>query len=244
MGNTETVTFTEDTGGPDAPQENTQQTEATRPEGLPEKFDSVEALAESYSNLEQKMGAGEEGEEGDGETVVEQAEEAIGADAFADYSQEYMDNDGQLSEASYEALAKDHNFSKELVDSFIQGQEALSNRMLGEVHDTVGGSDKYQEIMEWATANLSDSEIDSYNKTVEVGDASSINLALRGVHAKYAAENGYSPSLVQGTGKGRAVGYESRQQMIADMAKPEYKTDPAFRDTVERRLANTPNTVI
>lgn len=242
MGNTETVTFTDDTSGPDAPQENTQQTEATRPEGLPEKFDSVEALAESYSALEHKMGAGEEGEEET--TAVEQASEAIGADAFEQYSQEYMENDGQLSEASYEALAKDHNFSKELVDSFIQGQEAISNRMLGEVHDTVGGAEKYQEIMEWATSNLSDAEIDSYNKTVETGDSSSINLALQGVHAKYASENGFSPSLIQGTGKGRAAGYESRQQMIADMARPEYKTDPAFRDTVERRLANTPNTVI
>jgi len=243
MGTTETVTFTDDTSGPDGPQENTQQTGATRPEGLPEKFDSVESLAESYSALEQRMGAGEPAEEGE-ETAVEQASEAIGADAFEQYSQEYMENDGQLSETSYEALARDHNFSKELVDSFIQGQEALSNRMLGEVHDTVGGADKYREIMEWATANLSDSEIDSYNNTVENGDASSINLALQGVHAKYASENGFSPSLIQGTGKGRAAGYESRQQMIADMAKPEYKTDPAFRDTVERRLANTPNSVI
>ena len=243
MGNTETVTFTEDNSGPDAPQENTQQTEATRPEGLPEKFESVESLAESYSALEQKMGAGETAEEGE-ETAADQASEAIGAGAFEQYSQEYMENDGQLSEASYEALAKEHNFSKELVDSFIQGQEALSNRMLGEVHDTVGGAEKYQEIMEWATANLAESEIDAYNSTVEAGDASSINLALQGVHAKYAAENGFSPSLIQGTGKGRASGYESRQQMINDMAKPEYKTDPAFRDTVERRLASTPNTVI
>ena len=242
MGNTETVTFTEDSNGPDAPQENTQQTQDTRPEGLPEKFESVEALAESYSALEQKMGAGEESEEGT--TEVEQASEAIGANAFEQYSQEYMENDGQLSETSYETLAKDHNFSKELVDSFIQGQEALSNRMLGEVHDTVGGAEKYQEIMEWATANLAESEIDAYNSTVENGNASSINLALRGVHAKYAAENGFSPSLIQGTGKGRAAGYESRQQMINDMAKPEYKTDPAFRETVERRLASTPNTVI
>ena len=242
MGNTETVTFTDENTGPDAPQETTQQTEATRPEGLPEKFDSVEALAESYSALEHKMGAGEESEEET--TAVEQASEAIGADAFEQYSKEYMENDGQLSEASYESLAKDHNFSKELVDSFIQGQEALSNRMLGEVHDTVGGAEKYQEIMDWATSNLSDAEIDSYNKTVETGDSNSINLALQGVHAKYTAENGFSPSLIQGTGKGRASGYESRQQMIADMAKPEYKTDPAFRDTVERRLANTPNTVI
>ena len=87
MGTTETVTFTDDTSGPDGPQENTQQTEATRPEGVPEKFDSVESLAESYSALEQKMGAGEPAEEGE-ETAVEQASEAIGADAFEQYSQE------------------------------------------------------------------------------------------------------------------------------------------------------------
>jgi hypothetical protein len=39
-------------------------------------------------------------------------------------------------------------------------------------------------------------------------------------------------------------GYESKAQMIADMAKPEYKTDAAFRDKVERKLGATPDGIL
>ena len=98
--------------------------------------------------------------------------------------------------------------------------------------------------MEWAQNNVSEEEIDAYNNTVLEGDTGSVRLALQGLYAKYASENGIEPSLVQGGGRARAAGYESRQQMIEDMKRPEYKEDPAFREQVERRLANTHSSVI
>ena len=47
----ESVEFQGDASGPDAPEE--QQPQGERPEGLPEKFNSVVDLAQSYQELEQ-----------------------------------------------------------------------------------------------------------------------------------------------------------------------------------------------
>ena len=236
----ESVEFTGDASGPDAPAE--EQPQGERPEGLPEKFNSVEDMAQSYNELEQKMG-GEPSEE-PAEDLSQQASDMIGAETFDKYSEEYFDNEGKLSEESYKELQETHNFSPDLVDSFIRGQEAVAQNDVSEIQDVVGGAEQYGHLMEWSINNLSEAEVDSYNNTIMNGDISSVQMALQGLHSRYAAENGVEPGLIQGTSRGRAAGYESKTQMISDMSKPEYQTDPAFREKVERRLANTPSGVI
>ena len=242
----ETFTFTEEPTGADAPQ--VEETQQDRPEGLPEKFNSVEDLAKSYSELESKLGESpsseETTEEASDETSQEQVENIIGIDSFEKYQTEYFENEGQLSEESYKDLSEKHNFSKELVDSFIRGQESLRKESMSEVFNTVGGEANYTKVIEWASENLTDAEVDSYNNTVTGGDMSSIKLALGGLFSRYASENGTEPNLLKG-GKAAGVGgYESKQQMIDDMAKPEYENEPACRLMVERKLAATPSSVI
>lgn len=244
----ETVAFTEEGTGPDAPEQPQEQQE--RPEGLPEKFNSVEDLAKSYQELQQKLGTPEaeetsqEGAVEQSEEAVDQVTEAIGSDAFEKYSTEYFQNENKLSEESYKELQEKYNFSPDLVDSFIRGQEAVAQNELNDVHSVVGSAEKYNEVMEWAQENLPEADIDVYNSVVENGDISAIKLSLQGLYARYASENGVDPTLVQGGGRARSAGYDSRQQMIDDMKRPEYKDDPAFREQVERRLANTPASVI
>jgi len=236
----ESYTFTEEPTGADAP--ITEEAQQDRPEGLPEKFNSIEDLAKSYSELESKLG--EPSEEISEEPTQEVVENVIGVETFSKYQEEYMENEGALSEESYKELSEKHNFSKELVDSFIRGQESLVNENLKEVYETVGGADNYSKVLEWASDTLSDSEVDSYNNTVTTGDMSSVKLALAGLYSRYAGENGVEPTLLRG-GKASGVGgYESKAQMVKDMANPEYKTDPSFRLMVERKLAATPDSVI
>jgi len=240
----ESYTFTEEPTGADAP--ITEEAQQDRPEGLPEKFNSVEDLAKSYSELESKLGGETPPDTQDSpeETSQETVENVIGLESFEKYQTEYFENEGELSEASYKELSENHNFSKELVDSFIRGQESLRHESMTEVYDSVGGQDNYSNVIEWATENLSDSEIDSYNNTVTTGDMSSVKLALAGLYSRYAGENGVEPTLLRG-GKASGVGgYESKAQMVKDMANPEYKTDPSFRLMVERKLAATPDSVI
>lgn len=243
----ESVEFKGNVAGEDAPVE--EQTQGERPEGLPEKFNSVVDLAQSYQELEQKLGVSSEEEGGEepaenAEEVSEQISEMLGADTFEKYSTEYFENDGQLKEESYKELQESHNFSPELIDSFIRGQEAVAQNDVNEIQSVVGGAENYNNLMEWSQENLSEAEQTSYNNTMNSGDIPSVKMALQGLYSRFATENGINPGLVKGTSKGRAAGYESKSQMVADMSKPEYQTDPAFRDTVERRLANTPAGII
>ena len=194
----ESVEFTGDAAGPDAPAE--EQTQGERPEGLPEKFNSVVDLAQSYQELEQKLGVESEEEPAEStEEVTEQVSDTIGADNFQKYSDEYVENNGQLSEASYEELQKNHNFSPELVDSFIRGQEAVAQNDVNEIQSVVGGAENYNNLMEWSVENLSEAEQDSYNNTMNNGDIPSVKMALQGLYSRYATENGIDPGLVKGT---------------------------------------------
>ena len=137
--------FAEAPVGEDAPAQS--QEEQQRPEGLPEKFSSVEDLAKSYQELESKLGGSSEEEStSTEETTTESAESnqeavenVIGVDAFDKYSTEYADNEGKLTDDSYKELQEKYNFSRELVDSFIKGQEALTSIDLDDVYSTVGG---------------------------------------------------------------------------------------------------------
>ena len=92
--------------------------------------------------------------------------------------------------------------------------------------------------MQWASENLPEAEVEAYNNTVQSADMATIKMTLQGLNARY-SQTAASPSLITGTGKASSGGYESKAQMIADMSKPEYKNDAAFRDMVERKLVNT-----
>ena len=241
--------FAEAPVGEDAPAQS--QEEQQRPEGLPEKFSSVEDLAKSYQELESKLGGSSEEEStSTEETTTESAESnqeavenVIGVDAFDKYSTEYADNEGKLTDDSYKELQEKYNFSRELVDSFIKGQEALTSIDLDDVYSTVGGEQQYKGLMGWAAENLPEAEVEAYNNTVQNADISTIKMTLQGLNARY-QQTGSSPNLITGTGKVSAGGYESKAQMISDMSKPEYKTDGAFRDMVERKLANTADGIL
>lgn len=244
----ETFAFAESPSGTDAPPEESPQQD--RPEGLPEKFDTIEEMAKSYHELESKLGSSSSEEEEaapatEGEANQENVENIIGVDAFDKYSTEYFDNEGKLSDESYKELHDKYNFSPELVESFIKGQEALSSIDLDDVYGSIGGKEQYTGLMEWAGENLPENEVAAYNQTVQNADIGTIKLTLQGLHARYTNAGGTSePSLVTGSGKGSVGGYESKGQMIADMSKPEYKTDEAFRDKVERKLTATPDGIL
>lgn len=240
----QTFAFVEEPTGSDAPAQD--QEEQQRPEGLPEKFDSVEDLAKSYQELESKLGEGTSGDSDAAEKTdtdsaeanKEAVENVIGVDAFDKYSTEYSENEGKLTEDSYKELQEKYNFSRELVDSFIRGQEALTSIDVEDVYSTVGGQDQYNNLMQWASENLPEAEVEAYNNTVQSADMATIKMTLQGLNARY-SQTAASPSLITGTGKASSGGYESKAQMIADMSKPEYKNDAAFRDMVERKLVNT-----
>lgn len=214
-----------------------------RPAWLPEKFKSPEDLAEAYNNLETRLGS--KSEPSEDLPPTEKAEDSTDdsqVSAISTASEEYMNN-GSLSDATYESLAKS-GLSRELVDSYIAGQEALQQSGEEALLAGVGGRESYDKMADWASENLSETQLDAYNQALENGSDEQAALAIDWLKSKYESANGVAPSLAQGktSGTGSAA-FESRAQVMAAMAERDatgrkrYEVDPAYRAEVERRLA-------
>lgn len=222
--------------------QNPQTTEVDfdRPAWLPEKFKTPEDLANSYAELERKLSStnsGDRDELQEAEDNIGQAEQAV-TEAGLDFDtlvSEYGET-GELSEDSYEALNQS-GIPKHIVDAFIQGQEAKSQIITNNAFSLVGGEDQYNQMLNWATNNLTEQEIDAFNANLQSQDAAATSFAIKGLYTQYAMASGVAPNLVQGTGQTGSGAFRSVAEMKEAMKDPKYKTDPAFRNEVAQRLA-------
>jgi len=215
----------------------------SRPEWLPEKFKTAEDMAKAYSSLESKLGQSKEPPESEvqetpSENPSEVAEllDSKGLD-FSVFQEEYSET-GTLSDDAYSAL-NEAGFSKPLVDSWIAGQDALAASTRESMYSLAGGEEQYSQMVQWASDNLPESEIDAFNATMNTQDANMISLAVQGMVSRYRSEA--EPTLIQGNNNSEPSGgkFESTAQMTTAMRDPRYATDPAYRQEVANRLAKS-----
>ena len=153
-------------------------------------------------------------------------------------SEEYRQTNS-LSEERYEQLAN-AGIPREVVDQYITGQQAVGNQMKSDAESIAGGTENYNDMVSWATTNLSEGEIDQYNAAMASGNRDAILMAVRGLHSRYQSDYGVEPSPLHGASQ-HDVGdtYDSWAQVSRDMASSEYKADPAYRAAVEERLSRS-----
>ena len=230
------------------PEEQTQQ---DRPDWLPEKFKSAEDMANAYSELEKKLGAGAEQEEQEEEQQPEEeqsdeqqedtdTENTDTNTVIAEASKEFFENDGVISEETYKNLAE-VGLPKELVDSYAAGQQALMESEEGSIKAVADGN--WDQMAEWASNNLSPEEINTFDDIVQNGTVDQAKLAAKGLYAQYKAENGVAPRLTQGSVTGSAtMPFKSNQELARAMSDPRYKSgDKAYHEEIDRRIAVSNN---
>lgn len=223
-----------------------EQAAAERPDWLPEKFKSPEDMAQAYAALEQKMGGGKSEEPVEEEADPDAAPAVPSRDDVAGNEQLDLNaletefrNNGELSEESYEAAAK-AGYSKEIVDKYIEGQQAIVERQVEEIVADVGGREGYNDLVEWAADNLSDAEIDAFNNVIEGNDVNAIKLAVNGLQARRDTGAPKDPRVqVDGGAPAAADVFESWAQVKEAMADPRYSTDPAFNNAVVQKLGRS-----
>lgn len=203
-----------------------------------EKFDGdINKMAEAYRELERKQSAAPQ------ETPEAPKTESL--ESIQPYIEEFQET-GQLSEASRKAL--EQQFPAELIDDYMaksaqanQWQQQEAEGQLKAIYDAVGGEKGYTDIVTWASENLSPAALEAYNESVTNGTYEQANLAVQGLAAQYTQAVGSAPQLLQSKPAGTpgAAPYESLAQLTEDMKRPEYKSDPAFRNKVQARLARS-----
>ena len=234
--------------------ENINNATEDRPEWLPSKFKSVEDMAAAYNELESKMGRSDNDDDADdydddGEYEFDEQEvqnsTADDANEFLDdlgldygsFVQDYMENNGQLSEDAYAAL-EEAGLSQELVDSFIQGQEAVIQDMRETAYDIVGGEAEYADMINWAQSNLGETEINAFNRALET-DLDSALFAIQGLASVYRSDVGVEPQLFEGTPATSAGSFNSVAELTAAMKDSRYESDPAYRQSVAAKLSRS-----
>ena len=224
--------------------EELQQEQGDRPEWLPEKFKSPEDMSKAYSELEKKLGQSpEEGTE-ESEQVEEKAEDqeeqseentSEAYQAVAEASKEFFENDGQLSEETYNTLEK-AGLPRDLVDSYAAGQQALQQSEEGQIKSVAQGN--YEAMAEWANENLPQEEVEAFDEAVTGGTVSQAKLAVQGLYARYQNEVGAKPKLTQGGVNGAStMPFRSMQELARAQSDPRYKSgDKAYHEEIDRRL--------
>ena len=228
------------------------------------KFKTVEDMANSYKELEGKLGAidqtREEPEGNAKETEEQETEtndsefnaeefygeglasvlEEVGIDA-QDISNRFAEND-EISEDDYSKLS-DAGFSKQIVDTYLDG---LRNAGLaGEVdaqgiRDSVGGDEAYGQMVSWAIENLPSDEVQAFNKLTDTGDGPAIKLAVQGIYSQYNNAMGVEPNLY--SGRPAASGptpFRPTQEVVTAMSDPRWEKDVSYTENVKARLAGS-----
>jgi hypothetical protein len=216
-----------------------QQTEenSERPAWLPAEFDTPEAFAEAYNA--QKAAA-----EATPDAASKEAEDAakVAANAglnYDDLTAEYSTS-GELSADSYAKLEA-AGIPRNLVDSYIAGQQAIADSFEASVMDTAGGKSEFDKMATWAGANLPKAEVAAFNRNIDAavasGDLAAAKLAIAGLKAAYAEANGEAPKLLGGGSGGDSTDvFRSMEELKVAMRDPRYARDPAYRSDVEAKL--------
>ena len=219
-----------------------QSTPTERPENVPEKFwdaekGEVDVDAVLASNAElQKQFTQSKQKDTQGESSESEGEESQQS-AIDKASTEFAEK-GELSDGTYEDLAK-VGLSKEIVDGYIAGQKAEANKANQKFYDLAGGSsESYGKMVDWARENLTETEIQDFNISVE--NPATSEYAVQRLYARFSAEGPKEPDLVTGQGSGTVEGghFKSSIEMQQAMADPRYAKDEAFRTEVRQKIKN------
>tara|TARA_R110002020_G_scaffold132746_7_gene296362 strand:+ start:4749 stop:5510 length:762 start_codon:yes stop_codon:yes gene_type:complete len=244
----ETVTVNTEVTGPDAPaEEATNESNVSRPEGLPKKFDSVEAMAKSYQELQAKLGDTTNEETPAPTESEEQApptEAPQGMEGMQEFFDEYADK-GELSEESYQALADKHNVPKDMVDDYIQlrneANQSTTDTQIQEWFDIAGGEEGYKEMSEWALTNKSPEEIAKLDEGLTSSDPQVVTNTIQSLYINYMQNGGQPPSLIEGENSMGAQGVKpitSTYELTQLMSDPRYTNgDKAYHAMVDKRLS-------
>lgn len=216
------------------------------------KFKTVEELEAAFQQLQaqgETKGATEENPQ-DQNQEQNQADPAKATEAdakealqnvglnFDEFSNEFA-NSGTLSEASYKKLA-DAGIPKEVVDAYIEGQQAKADLVVEKVVSSVGGMETYSKMIEWAKANLSAEEIAAYDKVATQGDPYTAQLAAEGLYRRYTNAVGTNNRFITGSTNNVATDvFHSTAQITQAMRDPRYRSDPAYRREVAEKLARS-----
>jgi hypothetical protein len=204
----------------------------------------TEALVKSYVELEKTRGtpaaASSEAPKPAPETDAGTPATPQVSTSFEPFEKEFVET-GKLSDASYKTLADRTGFSRDDIDGYIAYRQSRVSAATTEVLSSVGGSEGFSKLSDWASKNLKPDEITSVNAILANAskDPGAAKLALAGLKARHESAVGTAdPALVGGStsSAGGIVPFTSTAEATKAIRDPRYARDESYRKTVEARM--------
>ena len=207
------------------------------------KYQSAEELERGYLELQKRLSSPAEEE-----PQVEEAPEA-------EEEEEEIEVDGDLFDAimeSYRTGEWDDNIVEEVgkmdpidvANMFLAKQGEAQQTAVAteedvtEIQESVGGVDEYQSMIQWASQNLSEQEINLYDAAMDRGDPLTMFFAAQALNSRYQDAVGYDGEMLTGSApRNTSNAFRSQAELIAAMSDPRYDKDPAYRQDIADKLA-------
>ena len=143
----------------------------------------------------------------------------------------------QQTDDSDEGDEGDEEESEEVEESTDQ---RLTQEQADSLFEMVGGKKAYQAMIEWAGQNLSQGEIEMYDRVMAKGDPSAIFFAVQALSGRFNDAVGKDGKLLTGRGSNsESQGFRSQAELVKAMSDPRYDRDPAYRQDVMTKLENS-----
>ncbi len=209
------------------------------------KYKDAEELEKAYIELQGKLGKPKEEEPKEEPKAKETKEEEPKEDEpdyeFLDklweesknekYSDEILDKLNDMKPADVAQLYLNYRSG---VDS--EPQE-LTQEQATDLQKSVGGEQKYNTMLQWASQNFDEAEISRYDKVMESGDPDAAYFAVQALAAKYNDGVGVEGKMLTGKpAKAQGDEFRSQAEVVRAMSDPRYESDPAYRQDIYDKL--------
>ena len=206
------------------------------------KYKSAEELERGYLELQKRLSSSSNDDtptEQATEEPVEEEEAEVNADLFDTIMESYRT--GEWSEEIVNEVSKMDpidvaNMFLEKQGDAQQGQVATQEDIT-DIQESVGGLNEYQNMIQWASQNLSEDEIAMYDRVMDAGDPYGMFFAAQALNARYQDAIGYDGEMLTGTApRNTADAFRSQAELVAAMSDPRYDKDPAYRQDIAEKL--------
>ena len=219
------------------------------------KYENAQELEKAYLELEKKLGekSGEVSEEPSSDEpqaekesdTEEKTEDKSESTILDDLWEQATGEKGEYEKETLEAL--DKMSPSELAKMHLQYRQQVSNdpaftrdlskEDVQQLKGVVGGDENYANMLTWAHQNLNETEVNMFDKVMEMGNPLAAFFAVKSLAYRYNDAIGYDGKMVTGTApKSDGDRFESQQEMVAAMSDRRYDNDPAYRRKIMEKL--------
>ncbi len=206
------------------------------------KYKSAEELERGYLELQKRLSGKEEPEVEAEEEPQEEAptDEEDGGNLYETIMESY-----RTGEWDPEVVNAVENMNPvDVANMFLQNQQTQQQSTpqatasdIEQIQQAVGGSDEYQNMIQWAGQNLSEQEVAMYDAVMDRGDPLAMFFAAQALNARYQDAVGYDGEMLTGTApRNTNDSFRSQAELVAAMSDPRYDKDPAYRADVADKL--------